>query len=383
MTPDEWPNAAEAADPTAHARRAGSGRLSTVRADFFLDPAERLTEQERALMTAMLHCLVGDVADEIRAALPGYDIGGVVGRGGCGEVLSGFHRGLQRRVAIKQIPPQFADDPEVRRRFVTEARSMAAIDHPHVVPVYDYIEQDEVCALVMDRLTGGTLAERMQVGRLRPEHATAIELATLHGLEHAHQQGVIHRDVKPSNVLVPNRSSGSGDRAKLTDFGVAHVIGGATLTHTGDIVGTLAYMAPEQAEGREVGPEADLYSLALVLYEALTGVNPQEETRRRRRTSTFVPPLRRQRRDLSRRLATGLDQAGCERVARVHTDGEDSVVGTWKDGRIGEIRGLRSSPRTYGAMVFGSKRNAVSGNLVGTTPDGGYAPLVAEIVQFF
>jgi hypothetical protein len=114
--------------------------------------------------------------------------------------------------------------------------------------------------------------------------------------------------VKPSNVLVPSRSASSGDRAKLTDFGVAHVIGGATLTRTGDVVGTLAYMAPEQAEGREAGPEADLYSLALVLYEALTGVNPQQDSRRRHR-GTFVPPLRRQRRDLSRRLAAGIDLA--------------------------------------------------------------------------
>ncbi len=92
----------------------------------------------------------------------------------------------------------------------------------------------------------------------------------------------------------------------LTDFGVAHVVGGATLTRTGDVVGTLAYMAPEQADGHEAGPEADLYALALVLYEALTGVNPQASSHRR---TTFVPPLRRQRRDLSRHLAAGIDTA--------------------------------------------------------------------------
>src|SRR5882757_6900028 len=100
------------------------------------------------------------IEDRIRAALPGYDIGEQIGRGGCGVVLSGIHRQLQRQVAIKQIPAQFAEDAAVRRRFLVEARLMASIDHPHVVPVYDYVEDGDLCLLVMEYLPGGTVANR-------------------------------------------------------------------------------------------------------------------------------------------------------------------------------------------------------------------------------
>src|SRR5262249_25634876 len=132
-------------------------------------------------------------------------------------------------------------------------------------------------------------------------------------LDHAHGQGVIHRDVKPSNVLVLTHGTGGSQQpAKLTDFGVARLVGSDTLTRTGDVIGTLAYMAPEQAEGREAGPAADLYSLAVVAYEALTGVNPLRDRtagRARRQLRTHVPPLRRQRRDLPRALGAGIDRA--------------------------------------------------------------------------
>ena len=126
-------------------------------------------------------------------------------------------------------------------------------------------------------------------------------VALCDALIHAHAQGVVHRDVKPSNILVPDRPATAAQIAKLTDFGVARIIGGDTLTRTGDVIGTMAYMAPEQAEGLEAGAPADLYSLALVLYEALTGVNPVgtgAAARRARRLGAYLPPTR--RRALSR-----------------------------------------------------------------------------------
>ena len=228
-----------------------------------------------------------------------------LGSGAFGTVWSARDERLDRDVAVKVLPRERV----IHARFEREARAAARLQHPAIVTLYEAAVDDEGAYLVSELVRGRTLDVLLEQGKLSDREILEVGVSLCDALAHAHAQGVIHRDVKPSNVLVPNRSSGSGDRAKLTDFGVAHVIGGATLTHTGDIIGTLAYMAPEQAEGREVGPEADLYSLALVLYEALTGVNPQEESRRRRRTSGFVPPLRRQRRDLSRGLAAGLDQA--------------------------------------------------------------------------
>jgi hypothetical protein len=138
-----------------------------------------------------------------------------------------------------------------------------------------------------------------------------VGIALCDALEHAHAQGVVHRDVKPSNVLVPDAPPSAAQVAKLTDFGVARVVGGESLTSTGDVIGTLAYMAPEQAEGLEAGPAADLYSLALVIYEALSGLNPiaQTATQGSRRLGAHLPPLRRQRRELPRELGQAIDMA--------------------------------------------------------------------------
>ncbi len=246
----------------------------------------------------------GGVDAEATLVLDRYRLTKRLGSGAFGTVWSARDERLDRDVAVKVLPRERV----IHARFEREARAAARLQHPAIVTLYEAAVDDEGAYLVSELVRGRTLDALLEQGKLSDREILEVGVCLCDALGHAHAQGVIHRDVKPSNVLVPGRSSGSGDRAKLTDFGVAHVIGGATLTHTGDIVGTLAYMAPEQAGGREIGPEADLYSLALVLYEALTGVNPQGESRHLR-ASTFVPPLRRQRRDLSRRLATGLDRA--------------------------------------------------------------------------
>jgi len=159
---------------------------------------------------------------------------------------------------------------------------------------------------------GRTFGELLEQGRMSDRDILEIGVALCDALSHAHAQGIVHRDVKPSNVLVPERPTSRAHPAKLTDFGVARVIGGASLTLTGDVVGTAAYMAPEQAEGRETGVPADVYSLALVIYEAMTGVNPVRTSTaatRARRLGAHLPPLRRQRRDLPRELGCAVDQA--------------------------------------------------------------------------
>ena len=205
-------------------------------------------------------------------ALPAYDIGEQLGQGGMGLVISGRHRQLGRQVAIKQLPSAFAADPEVRRRFTAEARVLASLDHPHVVPVYDFVERDGVCLLVMELLPGGTLRSRVDAaGGFAAPHVVAVCLAAASGLAAAHRHGVLHRDVKPENMLF----SANGV-LKVADFGIAKVLGGAStvLTRRGEVIGTPAYIAPEQVRGEQVSPATDVYAVATMLYELLAGVLP-------------------------------------------------------------------------------------------------------------
>ena len=211
---------------------------------------------------------------EIHAALPSYEIGRELGRGAFGVVLSGRHRQLGREVAIKQLPAVFAADPTVRGRFLAEARVLATLTHPHVIPVFDYVEQGPVCLLVMEKLTGGTLWDRFIEQGMTPQSACGVLIATCAGLDHAHQHGVLHRDIKPENLLFSHDGV-----LKVVDFGIAKVLSGeqALATRAGDVLGTPAYMAPEQALGGEVGPGTDVYACGVMLYELLTGRLPFSE----------------------------------------------------------------------------------------------------------
>lgn len=207
----------------------------------------------------------------IRAILPDYEIGDELGRGGFGVVLRGRHRHLDREVAIKHLPAVLAGDPNVRRRFSTEAPLLVSLRHPHIVPVYDYVERDGHCLLVMELVPAGTVWSRFNDRGFTPESACAVAMATCAGLHHAHARGVLHRDVKPGNLLF------SADGVlKISDFGLARVIGGGeTLaTRSGGILGAPAYMAPEQAVGAEPGAPADVYAAGVVLYELLSGRLP-------------------------------------------------------------------------------------------------------------
>ena len=207
----------------------------------------------------------------VQAALPSYEVGGELGRGAMGVVLAGRHRQLERDVAIKQLPSAFAADEDVRRRFGQEARTLAALAHPHIVPVYDYVEMEGLCLLVMESLPGGTLWDRFTGDGITMATACTAVLATCAGLQFAHQRGVLHRDVKPENLMF------AADRTlKITDFGIAQVFGGdeTVTTVDGAVIGTPAYMAPEQAEGNACGPTADVYATGTVLYELLSGSLP-------------------------------------------------------------------------------------------------------------
>ena len=214
------------------------------------------------------------VRDLLSVALPRYDIGEELGRGGLGVVYEGRHRGLGRAVAIKLLSNTLGADAGLRERFIFEARLVAALDHPHIVPVYDFVEHEGLCVIVMELCRGGTLWSRFQTQGLRTDEAVAVVLATAVGLHHAHSNGVLHRDVKPENILF----SGTGT-VKIADFGIAKSLAGDAVqrTATGSLIGTPAYMAPEQATGEQLSPLTDVYSLGVVLYELLTGQRPYRD----------------------------------------------------------------------------------------------------------
>jgi eukaryotic-like serine/threonine-protein kinase len=237
-----------------------------------------------------------------------YRITRRLGTGGFGTVYAASDERLRREVAIKVIPRAQTDDDHSGR----EARVAARLNHPNVVALYEFGFDDGNVYLVSELVDGRTLAELIADDALSDRDIARIGAAVCDGLEHAHARGVVHRDVKPQNVMVvaePARGSGF---AKLTDFGIAHLAGDEPLTRTGDVVGTLAYMAPEQADGARITWEADVYSLALSLYEAWTGVNP---VRRRGPAATArqlgkpIASLGRMRSDLPPTLIAALDRA--------------------------------------------------------------------------
>lgn len=185
-----------------------------------------------------------------------YRVDGELGRGGMAVVHAGWHERLERPVALKVLAGHLAGDPEFRARFLREARIASRVQHPSLVRVYDITEVDGLPTIVMEQLPGETLED----GRLTL--AEAEQLAD--GLAYAHAQGVVHRDLKPANIL----RSAEGT-VKITDFGIARALEETMMTQAGTVLGTLRYLAPEQAEGKPVGPEADVYSLGVVLDELL------------------------------------------------------------------------------------------------------------------
>jgi serine/threonine-protein kinase len=180
---------------------------------------------------------------------------------------------LDRDVALKVMNRRYADDEEFVERFKREAQSAAALSHPNIVSIYDRGEsEDGTYYIAMEYLPGGTLKDRISKrGALPPRTAAAVALQIAEALRAAHQAGVVHRDIKPHNVLV----TASGD-VKVGDFGIARAASSSTMTRTGSILGTAHYISPEQAMGDPVGPQSDLYSLGVVLYEMLTGTLPYE-----------------------------------------------------------------------------------------------------------
>ena len=199
-----------------------------------------------------------------------YSIEDRVAAGGMGAVFRATDDRLGRSVAIKILKEELADDERFVERFRREARAAAALTHPNVANVFDYGEDDGRPFIVMELVEGRDLSRVLrEEGPIEPERARGVAAGVCGALAHAHAAGLVHRDIKPGNIMLTD-----GDQVKVTDFGIARAVGESTLTATGNVMGTAHYISPEQAAGSAVGPASDIYSLGIVLYEMLTGAVP-------------------------------------------------------------------------------------------------------------
>ena len=291
----------------------------------------------------------------IGTEIAGYRIDALIARGGMGVVYRATHLGLERQVALKVIARELADREGFRERFLRESRLAARLDHPAVVPVYDSREVDGELIVAMRFVAGGDLRRLIdREGPLEPARAIALLGQVGEALDAAHAAGIVHRDVKPHNVLV------EADRAFLSDFGLAKALeedGGGS---GASVVGTAEYMSPEQWRGGSVGPAADVYSLGCVLYEALTG----------------IPPFARKESDTEPEMPEGLDETIERAVAKDPDDRYPSAGALIAAARAREDAGLAAtavlsatdserpteplsphSPRLPFDPLSGSKRN--------------------------
>jgi serine/threonine-protein kinase len=212
-----------------------------------------------------------------------YELEGRLGSGGMSSVYKATDRVLERTVAVKVLAEHLSDDEKFVARFRREALAVAQLIHPNIVQVFDTGVDSGRHYIVMEYVEGRSGAQLLQSSRrLTPEEAVEIGAQACAGLEFAHRQGIIHRDVKPGNLMVIGGPAGNGDAAdgemtvKLTDFGIARAGEQTRLTQVGSVVGTAAYLAPEQARGEEATPASDVYALGVVIYQLLTGRLPHE-----------------------------------------------------------------------------------------------------------
>jgi len=192
-----------------------------------------------------------------------------LGRGGMGVVYKAEDTRLKRTVALKFLPPEFARDSEARERFVREAQAAAALDHPHICTIYEISEVEGQTFISMAYIKGQSLKEKIASDPLELEKAINVAIQVTEGLQEAHEKGIVHRDIKPANIMLTEKG-----QVKIMDFGLAKLSWGVDLTKTATIMGTVAYMSPEQAKGEKVDHRTDIWSFGAMLYEMLTGKLP-------------------------------------------------------------------------------------------------------------
>src|SRR5215207_3784257 len=247
------------------------------------------------------------VVPRIGTEFAGYRIEALLGRGGMSVVYRAENARLGNKVALKLLAESLADDESFRERFVRESRTAAKLNHPNIVTIYDAGDSEGVLYIAMRWVEEDLKAHLRREGPLAPDHALAVAAQVGSALDSAHARGLLHRDVKPANILLEPGEPGAPPIAYLADFGLTkHLESRSGITASGQFVGTIDYMSPEQIEGREVDSRTDIYSLGCVIFESLAGGTPF-----RRETDVAVlwahmredpPPLSEVRPDLPREL---------------------------------------------------------------------------------
>jgi serine/threonine-protein kinase len=255
-----------------------------------------------------------------------YRLDEQIGSGGMSTVYRAYDPTLERWVAIKLMHRDISEDPAQLERFRREARAVARLNHPHVVTVIDFGEDDGTPYIVLEFVEGETLKQRIRrSGRLPVAEAVAYAIEIGRALQAAHAERLVHRDVKPQNVLIDAEG-----RAKVTDFGIARSLETSGLTATGRVLGTTDYVAPEQALGKEVGEQSDVYSLGIVLYEMLVGEPPFKADTQvavaMKHVKEPMPDVQKTRPEVSSALAAVLDNATAKETANRYATAADMVA---------------------------------------------------------
>src|SRR5919197_1698044 len=270
-----------------------------------------------------------------------YELGPLLGVGGMASVYQATDRLLDRTVAVKVLGPPYDQDPALVERFRDEARVAAGLSHPNIVAVFDSGSEAGVQYLVMEYVQGETLADTLRrQGVLAPRRAAEVGRRVCEALEAAHARGLVHRDVKPANVLVSRAG-----QVKVADFGIASAAATPTLTDGGIVLGTAAYLSPEQAQGGPVDARSDVYALGCVLYELLTGTPPfmpdsPAGVAARQAAQAPAPPSRRNPQvgpELDAVVMTALAKQPPRRYQTAWAMGQDleRIVGGGGDGAVG------------------------------------------------
>ncbi len=248
------------------------------------------------------------------ATIGRYTLGDRLGIGGMGEVWLAKDNSLNREVALKFLSPRFSVDESFRARFIREARAAAALNHPNVITIYEVGEHEGQAFIAMEFVKGCPLDNFTSKGSLKQELLLDIMIQICEGIAAAHARNMVHRDIKPGNIII-----GDDGRVRILDFGLAKAEEDEALTQVGTAVGTVNYMSPEQAEGKQVGPRSDVFALGVVLYEAITGIQPFKRSNIAATLHAVVhdepPPLGRHRVDLPEQLTVILKRALAKRAA--------------------------------------------------------------------